>query len=1398
MLKKALAFMRVLFFILIMYFIQAGTSMLFAQSDTSFWFVAPECSRGLGSATNRDRPIYLRITSYDDDAIVKVTQPANPAFSPFNISVPANNTSSINLSSQIAMVENTPANTILNYGLHIQSDYPVSVYYEQQSQNNPDIFTLKGRNALGTYFLTPFQDDFNNNDKDYNPYPKSSFDIVATQNNTQVTITARNDIVGHSGGIPFTITLNTGQTYSAEAASRLSSDHPWGSIIESTKPIAITVKDDSVDPLGNDNTDLMGDQIVPVDLLGTQYIVVRGALNTPPSDRVYVLATEDNTNVYIDGNALPADQINKGETYGYLLSNASTYIQTNHPVYVWHMSGFTEQVGGALLPVINCNGSSRVSFVRTNSYDIFVMIFTESGHESDFLVNGNTGIINASQFSAVPGTSNGWMAAKINLSGSLSVGTSSTIENTSGLFHMGFTNGNTSAGCRYGFFSDFSTLFIGPDQIICAYDSIQLDAGPDKESYLWNTGATTQSIWAKDAGTYWVDVSLSGCSLSDTIIISKYPDQGFELGADTTICFGDTLILYPGSYASYLWQDGSTDSIFKVFEEGFYRLEVADTNGCLYEGSRYVSLFPRPEVDLGLDTGIIIGDTITLYAGAGFSSYLWSDGSTADSLLVWADGSYSVTVTNADGCTASDQVLVYTYDPCIQGTSGNDFWFAFMDNRFYRPNHATSITISSKYNASGQLYIGDYTTPYIDFSVPHHSAITLTIDYREVEPMSSQEVVSKAIHLVSDLPVSVYTLNYENLSSDAALIFPTQTLGTDYYAMCYTPAPTNYSYQTGVLPIGKNSEFVVAAIHDQTTVLITPSVDTDKGNEAGIVFDVELNQGDIYQVQSMNFIDSPEGEGDLTGSHIQSDKPIAVYSGNLATQVPHGINAKDHLYEQMIPLSKWGRNYYTIPLKTRDYDVFRVLAGYNNTKIYINDVLTATLDASEFYEFNTQGNNNPVHVHSNKLISLAHFSCGKNIGATLADPFMVMLNPVNQMVDSTNFVAFESSVITNYYVNILTRIDDKDKIYFDDAPLLAEFTDIPNSEYAYVQKTIVEGVHSLNTSEVGHGYSAYVYGYGDLESYGYMVGVNLNTTLDLGGDTGDSLWSCEGHPTLLDAGADFESYLWSTGATTREISVMDTGYYWVDVVNDVGCELTDSLKVLHIASPEVQIESDTGICFGDTIRLHADTGFFSYEWNTGSTSDSISIWENGQYWVEVTDTSACTGSDTMFLTVYALPQPLLGSDTSFCSVDSLLLCPEGRYISYRWNDGRQDSCIYAHLGGTYIIEVSDTNTCIGTDTIEVVMYLNAEPDITGSAEVCQGWGPYIYTTTEHSGNTYVWSTFHGSIIGGQGTYEAQIDWITALSDWVILIENTINNCPGRDSIEVIIRPKPGNILIHHD
>src|SRR6187549_534752 len=93
-----------------------------AQTDTLFWFAAPEITSG---GQSLDRPILLRITAYSKASIVTISQPANPAFLLKSI-VPKDSLVSFDLTQWIDSIENKPANTILNFGIEIQATEPIS------------------------------------------------------------------------------------------------------------------------------------------------------------------------------------------------------------------------------------------------------------------------------------------------------------------------------------------------------------------------------------------------------------------------------------------------------------------------------------------------------------------------------------------------------------------------------------------------------------------------------------------------------------------------------------------------------------------------------------------------------------------------------------------------------------------------------------------------------------------------------------------------------------------------------------------------------------------------------------------------------------------------------------------------------------------------------------------------------------------------------------------------------------------------------------------------------------------------------------------------------------------------------------------------------------------------
>lgn len=288
----------------------------------------------------------------------------------------ANTSQKIYLGTHITDLETKPTNTVLNTGLLIESTERISAYYEYDNYNNPDIFALKGANALGTEFYIPLHN--------YEPYYNhtfgdtayASFDIVATEDATLVRIYPSHDVNGHPGQQQFSILLDKGETYSCAwtgANYTLPSNHPYGSAVLSDKPIAISIKDDSNQGITG-CYDLLGDQIVPVNIVGDEYIIVKGQLNAADNEGFFVLATQNNTEVYINGAATPVAVLLAGEMFRYDISGPGqeyTYVKTTLPAYLTHTTGFGCEIGLAILPPLNCAGSEEVSFVRSTTEAFF-------------------------------------------------------------------------------------------------------------------------------------------------------------------------------------------------------------------------------------------------------------------------------------------------------------------------------------------------------------------------------------------------------------------------------------------------------------------------------------------------------------------------------------------------------------------------------------------------------------------------------------------------------------------------------------------------------------------------------------------------------------------------------------------------------------------------------------------------------------------------------------------------------------------------------------------------------------------------------------------------------------------------------------------------------------------
>ena len=221
---------------------------------------------------------------------------------------------------------------------------------------------------------------------------------------------------------------------------------------------------------------------------------------------------------------------------------------------------------------------------------------------------------------------------------------------------------------------------LGPNFGICVGDTIPLTAGLNFNNgvtYQWSTGATTSSIDIFAAGTYAVTVTDSCYTAVDSITISIPPTFTFNLGPDTVLCPGDTIILDPNiglGNLQYVWSNNVFTPTNVITGPGTYSVVV--TNDCDFVRDTIVIFSPPPiSFDLGNDTTLCVGDVLTLDPTAALPPQVpytisWSDGTSAATLDVMAAGTYGVTV--SDPCTSFIDSISITIPSGINVDLGND------------------------------------------------------------------------------------------------------------------------------------------------------------------------------------------------------------------------------------------------------------------------------------------------------------------------------------------------------------------------------------------------------------------------------------------------------------------------------------------------------------------------------------------------------------------------------------------------------------------------------------------------------------------------------------------------------------------------------------------------------
>ncbi len=727
---------------------------------------------------------------------------------------------------------------------------------------------------------------------------------------------------------------------------------------------------------------------------------------------------------------------------------------------------------------------------------------------------------------------------------------------------------------------------------------------------------------------------------------------------------------------------------------------------------------------------------------------------------------------------------------------GKDFWLTFLPNyhnnfsdQNLRLRDSLQIYITTDVPTSGKITYRNRSGNAFSssFSITKSGDITIfrttAIDY-ELEGLNShgtlvatgqnEKPAPQTFHITADNDIAVFALSQAVTTSDAAMILPIQALGLKYTVVAYN-SDGRLDYQNSLTGQSTPSQFAVVAVEDNTHISIRPSAATARNGLAQQT--VVLQQGEAYLVQAN--ISTSILNADLTGTEVTSDKPVAVFGGQQRATVPiervASLYSRDMLFEQIPPMESWGTLHIISPLAPPaqqtavGYDLYRVVAGYDNTAIFINGSQSGILRKGQFLDFPLTA---PAIVRTSKPVIVAEYkktSGDANSSSRMGDPFMVIVPPREQYLSAyhcANIQAYfplngtnlpDTTVYYEHYLSIVIPTRSLNSIRVDgNTANTSQFAKVPTSYSAGLCTDmsagwlrVAHGAHSVIANEP---FALTIYGYGMANSYGYTGGISLEKEVDVkpvAASGGGHI--CLGDSLQLNASGGRGGYSWQPSSSLSCSNCPNpiarpliTTTYKVTSFDAGDCPIADSVTVF-VTQAIADASPDTTICIGKAAKLRASGGI-KYEWRPAADL-SCNDCQNPtaipsattKYFVTVTNSNGCSAVDSVIVTVN-IPTADAGLDTTICAGNSVQLQAKGG-VSYTWRPSADLSCANCPnpiaqptQTTTYVVSALNNYGCIAEDSV-IVTINHLIVDAGRDTIICKGDSVQLQAS---SGASYSW------------------------------------------------------------
>jgi hypothetical protein len=792
----------------------------------------------------------------------------------------------------------------------------------------------------------------------------------------------------------------------------------------------------------------------------------------------------------------------------------------------------------------------------------------------------------------------------------------------------------------------FPAVSIGEDLFTTQPDTLLLDAGPGFASYLWQDGSAAQTfqVSSPQTATYSVVVTdHNGCQATDSILVKTWdlsvsslvsPTDGCQLaeGVAVKVALKNTghdtfpagteiplTLHYEGDWMEDITHVLETDllpgstavasfsTIVDMLEYGEYLFVVehyfedAEPANNLLETN--VIAYGYPLVDIGDVIYTLQPDTLVLDPGPQFAQYLWQDGSTAQTFQVTSPhtATYSVMVTDQNGCTNQDEVLVVTYDLAVVAIES-----PYDDCQF----DAEQVITVSIFNHGVDAFDAGSTFEmqlYVDQQFISQEVVSLT------QPWNPQSSKSFSFAQTVDMEIpGTYHIRVNLLEPDAnpenniletavtstglpVLDTPSLVVTNEPDTVVLDAGPGHHSY---LWSTGHNGQTLAVSTWGTYTITVA--------NEIGCETSLDIEVVPEFMDFAIGGIISP-------GNGCQYDfinVPVVVSvtnAGNVPIPAGEQFQLIYTVESQATAMEPFSLNSELLPGEAEEHTFSEFLTLAKSTSFHFQVWLEHPDDENPDNNFFEQ---------TVSMFPLPRPELGDTIfDATPQGNLLTLQEPYQSYLWQDGSTGSTFQITSPYSQWYQVTVTDFNGCLGTDSVLVVAY-DLEVSELLSPQSHC-----TLSTNEqvifsiMNHGPDTFESG------HVFKVGYSLNGAPPVMNDFAISTPMAPGQERTFQFPQAVN--LGGTGNFNLEVMLMQ---------GDVNPGNNEIIEIINVPGlPQVNLGGDIYTTQVDTITLFAGDGFSGYLWQDGNTNPYFDVYQFGWHWVIVTDQYGCTGSDTLYI-----------------------------------------------------------------------------------------------------------------------------------------------------------------------